>query len=136
MGQLVSTCSPAGGNLSPRLGLDRARRSGPRLTRGAGRRHSARRPFYFGIPVQIPSTAANARLPPRGSASTMRPGTIRAKQRSAPMSDPDPFLPIFKKLAADMDETTDFPARRLLLAHYTSIAALEGIVARQEVWFS
>ena len=54
----------------------------------------------------------------------------------SPMSDPDPFLPIFKKLAADIDETTDFPARRLLLAHYTSIAALEGIVARQEVWFS
>jgi hypothetical protein len=52
------------------------------------------------------------------------------------MNDPDPFLPIFKKLAADIDETKDFPARRLLLAHYTSIAALDGIVARQEVWFS
>jgi len=52
------------------------------------------------------------------------------------MSDPDLLLPIFKKLAADMDEKEEFPARRLLLAHYTSLAALEGIAARKEVWFS
>jgi hypothetical protein len=52
------------------------------------------------------------------------------------MCDPDLFLRIFRKLAADIDETMDYPAHRLLLAHYTSIAALEGMVGRQEVWFS
>lgn len=52
------------------------------------------------------------------------------------MSDPGPFFAIFSRLAADMDDKLDFPARRLLLAHYTSITALEGIAARKEVWFS
>jgi hypothetical protein len=36
----------------------------------------------------------------------------------------------------DVDEESTFPAKRPLLAHYTSMAALKAIVESGEVWFS
>lgn len=36
----------------------------------------------------------------------------------------------------DVDEASTFPAKRPLLAHYTSMAALKSIVESGEVWFS
>lgn len=42
------------------------------------------------------------------------------------------FLPLWN----DIQNAETFPSKRPLLAHYTSIAALESIMASDEVWFS
>lgn len=39
-------------------------------------------------------------------------------------------------LWADLEENGDFPKRRPLLAHYTSVATLEKIVSTDQVWLS
>jgi len=36
----------------------------------------------------------------------------------------------------DFEEESDFPAQRPLLAHYTSVAVLDGMMANDEIWFS
>ncbi|MBL4666383.1 MAG: DUF2971 domain-containing protein [Sneathiella sp.] len=43
---------------------------------------------------------------------------------------------IVDKLWGDFDETSDFPAKRPLLAHYTSIDTFEKIVSNDELWLS
>src|SRR5258708_9389243 len=44
---------------------------------------------------------------------------------------------LFEPLYADLREAKDsFPAKRPLLAHYTSVAVLEAILQKNEVWFS
>jgi hypothetical protein len=52
------------------------------------------------------------------------------------MSDPTLFDKFWQPLIADWDLANSFPNLRPLLAHYTSVEALEGIVRRNEVWFS
>ena len=42
----------------------------------------------------------------------------------------------FNPLWQDIKDDESFPARRPLLAHYTSIATLENIMANDELWFS
>jgi hypothetical protein len=46
------------------------------------------------------------------------------------------FNGAFDQLWADVVDESDFPARRPLLAHYTSLATLEKILQTEEVWFS
>lgn len=36
----------------------------------------------------------------------------------------------------DLDSENDFPAQRPLLAHYTSVAVLDGMMGNNEIWFS
>jgi len=36
----------------------------------------------------------------------------------------------------DLDAENDFPAQRPLLAHYTSVAVLDGMMGSNEIWFS
>lgn len=36
----------------------------------------------------------------------------------------------------DLDAENDFPAQRPLLAHYTSVAVLDGMMGTNEIWFS
>jgi Protein of unknown function (DUF2971) len=43
---------------------------------------------------------------------------------------------IFGPLWADLVDENDFPSKRPLLAHYTSLPALEKILQTEEVWFS
>jgi Protein of unknown function (DUF2971) len=46
------------------------------------------------------------------------------------------IIKLFKPLWADLRGDDSFPAKRPLLAHYTSIAVLEAILRNNEVWFS
>jgi hypothetical protein len=48
----------------------------------------------------------------------------------------DEIRRLFEPLWADLQGKDDFPKRRPLLAHYTSIEALEAILRNNEVWFS
>ena len=48
----------------------------------------------------------------------------------------DAILKLFNPLYADLDPSGSFPAKRPLLAHYTSLAVLEKILETEEVWFS
>jgi hypothetical protein len=43
---------------------------------------------------------------------------------------------MFELLFADLLENDSFPAKRPLLAHYTSIPVLEAMLRNNEVWFS
>src|ERR1700737_1061479 len=43
---------------------------------------------------------------------------------------------MFEPLFADLLEGDSFPAKRPLLAHYTSIQALEAMLRSNEIWFS
>src|SRR5262249_26259708 len=43
---------------------------------------------------------------------------------------------LFEPLWADLQAQDSFPAKRPLLAHYTSIEKLEAILKNNEVWFS
>ncbi|GAB1719258.1 MAG: hypothetical protein NTAFB09_09890 [Nitrosospira sp.] len=43
---------------------------------------------------------------------------------------------VFDPLWADVENSTTYPTVRPLLAHYTSIATLERIMANDEIWFS
>lgn len=43
---------------------------------------------------------------------------------------------VFDPLWSDVGDEASFPAQRPLLAHYTSIAAMERIMASDEMWFS
>lgn len=52
------------------------------------------------------------------------------------MKDQALYDKFWDSLIADVDEKQSFPAIRPLLAHYTSIAGLEGIVRNSEIWFS
>jgi hypothetical protein len=52
------------------------------------------------------------------------------------MSEPILFEKFWQPLIADWDLEKSFPNLRPLLAHYTSIEALEGIVRSNEFWFS
>lgn len=52
------------------------------------------------------------------------------------MSEPTLFDAFWKPLISDWDLERSFPSVRPLLAHYTSINALEGIVGSEEIWFS
>ena len=51
------------------------------------------------------------------------------------MDDAEVFK-VFEPLFADLRERESFPAKRPLLAHYTSIPVLEAILRNNEVWFS
>lgn len=51
-------------------------------------------------------------------------------------SDNEIYGTFSKLLWGDIQNTETFPAKRPLLAHYTSIANLECIMASDEVWFS
>ena len=42
----------------------------------------------------------------------------------------------FVGLWKDIDQGNTFPTKRPMLAHYTSVATLEGIVKNDEIWFS
>lgn len=42
----------------------------------------------------------------------------------------------FESLWADLIDSEDFPAKRPLLAHYTSLGTLEKILQTEELWFS
>ncbi len=46
------------------------------------------------------------------------------------------FDAAFRTLWSDLNEKDSFPAKRPLLAHYTSISVLEQIMANDELWFS
>ncbi len=46
------------------------------------------------------------------------------------------FNDALKELYADMAGDDQFPQRKPLLAHYTSIQNLEKILLNNEVWFS
>jgi hypothetical protein len=46
------------------------------------------------------------------------------------------IINMFDPLFADLRDGGSFPAKRPLLAHYTSIQALEAILRSNEVWFS
>ena len=52
------------------------------------------------------------------------------------MSEPTLFDAFWNPLIADWDLEKSFPKLRPVLAHYTSIDALEGIVRSNEFWFS
>lgn len=52
------------------------------------------------------------------------------------MNEPTLFDAFWEPLIADWDLDKSFPNVRPLLAHYTSIDALEGIVRSNEIWFS
>ena len=52
------------------------------------------------------------------------------------MSDPDLFTELYTNLVDDLDQSQEFPDKRPLLAHYTSIAVLEQILLNREIWFS
>jgi hypothetical protein len=52
-----------------------------------------------------------------------------------PLSDPL-VQKLWHLLCDDIDAPETFPAKRPLLAHYTSIATLEGIMRSGELWFS
>lgn len=43
---------------------------------------------------------------------------------------------VFTPLWNDIDQGSTFPTKRPLLAHYTSIGTLEGIMRNNEIWFS
>ena len=51
------------------------------------------------------------------------------------MSD-DEVNAAFQPLWSDINQVDTFPAKRPLLAHYTSIAVLESIMSKDEIWFS
>lgn len=51
-------------------------------------------------------------------------------------SSDDVIAGAFAELWNDVDQGETFPAKRPLLAHYTSISTLESIVANDELWFS
>lgn len=42
----------------------------------------------------------------------------------------------FQSLWSDINQGETFPTKRPLLAHYTSIDALESILSKNEIWFS
>jgi hypothetical protein len=46
------------------------------------------------------------------------------------------IIKLFDPLFADLRGDDSFPAKRPLLAHYTSVAVLEAILRNNEVWFS
>jgi hypothetical protein len=50
--------------------------------------------------------------------------------------DPAEFMKIFAPLFSDLGREDSFPKKRPLLAHYTSVGALEAILRNNEVWFS
>lgn len=52
------------------------------------------------------------------------------------MSSDEEIEGAFGSLWDDLQTEETFPEKRLLLAHYTSIATLEGIMANDELWFS
>ena len=52
------------------------------------------------------------------------------------MSSDEEIGEAFGSLWNDLKTEETFPEKRLLLAHYTSIATLEGIMANDELWFS
>jgi hypothetical protein len=52
------------------------------------------------------------------------------------MSEPALFNDFWNPLISDLDHAKSFPTVRPLLAHYTSIDSLEGIVRNSELWFS
>ncbi|AFY20776.1 DUF2971 domain-containing protein [Pseudomonas sp. UW4] len=52
------------------------------------------------------------------------------------MSSDEEIGGAFGSLWDDMKAEETFPQKRLLLAHYTSIATLEGIMANDQLWFS
>lgn len=43
---------------------------------------------------------------------------------------------VYEAVWGDLDAENEFPAKRPLLAHYTSVAVLEGMMANDEIWFS
>jgi hypothetical protein len=53
----------------------------------------------------------------------------------AKMDDAD-IRKLFEPLFADIRGNDSFPAKRPLLAHYTSVEVLEAILRNNEVWFS
>ena len=46
------------------------------------------------------------------------------------------IIHLFDQLYSDLQPDEQFPAKKPLLAHYTSIHALEKILQTDEVWFS
>ena len=52
------------------------------------------------------------------------------------MSSDEEIGGAFGSLWSDLKAEESFPQKRPLLAHYTSIATLEGIMANDELWFS
>ena len=50
--------------------------------------------------------------------------------------DDNQVLALFKPLWDDIDEADAFQKKQPLLAHYTSISALESILKNDEIWFS
>jgi Protein of unknown function (DUF2971) len=48
----------------------------------------------------------------------------------------DEILKVFEPLWAEVQSNDSFPARRPLLAHYTSVTVLEKILNENELWFS
>jgi len=52
------------------------------------------------------------------------------------MSSDEEIGGAFYSLWSDLKAEESFPQKRPLLAHYTSIATLEGIMANDELWFS
>lgn len=51
------------------------------------------------------------------------------------LSDEDIYK-VFDPLWEDVENSATYPTVRPLLAHYTSIATLERIMANDEIWFS
>jgi hypothetical protein len=52
------------------------------------------------------------------------------------MNDDAEIFKVFEPLFADLRTGDSFPAKRPLLAHYTSIAVLEAILRNNELWLS
>ncbi|SRR6266478_2646568 len=63
--------------------------------------------------------------------------TLEPKDSTADeqMNDQEVFE-LFEPLWADLKGDDSYPARRPLLAHYTSMVVLEAILRDNEVWFS
>jgi hypothetical protein len=59
---------------------------------------------------------------------------FKTSQHAAPSTD-DTYQ-LFEPLWDDIESLDSFPHKRPLLAHYTSIATLERIMATNELWFS
>jgi Protein of unknown function (DUF2971) len=76
--------------------------------------------------------AGSRKLPLRGWDSF---GGLECDHAGENMDDAQ-ILEMFRPLFADLLEGDSFPAKRPLLAHYTSIPALEAMLRSNEIWFS
>src|ERR1700720_1028320 len=76
--------------------------------------------------------AGSRKLPLRGWDSF---GDLECDHAGENMDDAQ-ILDMFRPLFADLLEGDSFPAKRPLLAHYTSIPALEAMLRSNEIWLS